>query len=329
MEMQMQQKFIPKEMQQKVAIIGCGLVGRSWSIVFARAGYLVNLFDTVQKQLEDAQPYLKQVAEDLHKVGLLRHCRNPQDLLDNIKYVTNLKEALDGVIWVQECTPENLESKKLIFIELEKVAAKGVILASSTSAIPPSTFTAELQTRNRCIVAHPVNPPHVIPLVELVPSPFTDARVVEEARSLMEKIGQSPIVVKKEIDSFILNRLQGAILNEAFRLVEDGYVTPEDLDRTVKDGLGLRWSFMGPFETIDLNAPGGVKDYVERYSGNMYNLSKQQADPRKWEGSVVDEVVTDRRAALPLDKLQERAKWRDNRLMQLVAHKMHVESETK
>jgi len=216
-------------------------------------------------------------------------------------------------------------SRKKIFEELDVLAEKHITLASSSSAIPPSAFTSHLATRNRCLVAHPVNPPHLIPLVEIVPSPFTDQEVTTKARAFIEGLGQSPIVVKKEIDSFILNRLQGAVLNEAFKLVEEGFISPEDLDKTVKDGLGLRWSFMGPFETIDLNAPGGVKDYVERYSGNMYALAQQQATARKWEGQVVDTVVAARRAVIPVESLPERAKWRDSRLMGLMAHKAQME----
>jgi len=318
-----------EQSKKRVAVIGSGIVGKSWAIVFSRAGYSVNLYDSVSSVLPSAIEYISQVSKDLHKIGLLGDCKTAEESYNRVKIVEDLREALKDVIWVQECTPENVESKKKVFEELEKIAAPEIILASSSSAIPPSAFTSELKSRNRCLVAHPVNPPHIIPLVEIVPSPFTDAQVVSKARHLMEEIGQSPIVVKKEVDSFILNRLQGAVLNEAFRLVEDGYISPEDLDRTFKDGLGLRWSFMGPFETIDLNAPCGVKDYIERYSGNMYHLAKQQADARKWEGKVVEEVVKERRNLLPQDQLTERSKWRDNRLMNLVAHKKQIEQKEK
>jgi len=310
--------------QKTVAIVGCGLVGKSWAIVFSRAGFRVNLYDSVASVLPDALSFIKKVLEDLHSMALLRNCRTADEAFSRIKPMADLAEALRDVVWVQECTPENAESKTKVFQELERWSSASVPLASSSSAIPPSVFTKELQTRERCLVAHPVNPPHLIPLVELVPSPFTNPNIVSFARELMESIGQSPIVVKKEVESFVLNRLQGAVLNEAFRLVEDGYVTPEDLDRTFKDGLGLRWSFMGPFETIDLNAPGGVKDYVERYSPSMLLLAKQQADPRPWQGKVVDDVVEARRSLLPLDQLQQRSKWRDNRLMHLSAHKQQM-----
>src|SRR5690606_10729784 len=129
------------------------------------------------------------------------------------------------------------------------------VLASSTSSIPASAFTEDLPGRHRCLVAHPVNPPYLIPVVELCGAPSTDAKVVEQARALMDEVKQKPVTVHKELEGFVLNRLQGALLREAFRLVQSGCVSVEDLDATVKDGLGLRWSFMGPFETIDLNAP--------------------------------------------------------------------------
>jgi 3-hydroxyacyl-CoA dehydrogenase len=194
-------------------------------------------------------------------VGLLKKCGSSDELIKRVHVAPTLKDVLQGVFWVQECVPENLEMKKKVFEDIDAILSESdnfkgqqfedepdnIILSSSSSAIPPSSFTSHLseKTRKCCLVSHPVNPVHLIPLVEIVPSPYTDADVITEARNFLEEVGQKPIVVKKEIDSFILNRLQGAVLNEAFRLVEDGYVTPEDLDRTVKDGLGLRWSFMG------------------------------------------------------------------------------------
>ena len=137
-------------------------------------------------------------------------------------------------------------------------ARPDAVLASSTSGIPASAFTEGLAGRARCLVAHPVNPPYLVPLVELCPAPWTDAAVVSRTRALMTSAGQVPATVNKEMDGFALNRLQGALLAEAFRLVADDVISPTDLDALVKHGLGLRWSFMGPLETIDLNAPGGL-----------------------------------------------------------------------
>src|SRR5204863_7331468 len=158
-----------------------------------------------------------------------------------------------------------VEATRAICAELDALSGPAAILASSTSAIVASLFTENLKGRARCLVAHPVNPPHLVPIVELVGAPWTTPETIARAKQVYEQIDQVPIVVRREVEGFILNRLQGALLAEAFRLVEDGYVSPQDLDNTVKHGLGLRWSFLGPFETIELNAPGGIPDYCARY----------------------------------------------------------------
>eukprot|EP01114_Cavostelium_apophysatum_P019914 TRINITY_DN6544_c0_g1_i1.p1 TRINITY_DN6544_c0_g1~~TRINITY_DN6544_c0_g1_i1.p1 ORF type:complete len:327 (-),score=53.79 TRINITY_DN6544_c0_g1_i1:14-994(-) len=310
----------------KVAIVGSGIVGRSWALVFARSGYEVRLFDQSPEVLQSALAWIEKVAQELSEVGLLRTSKSAEEVRSRVQSFATLKGAVEGVIWIQECVPEVLELKKKAWEEIDAVVNNAnIVLASSTSAIPSSSFTSTLRNKNQCLVAHPVNPPHLIPLVELVPAPYTLEEVVLKARSIMEDVGQSPIIVKKEIDSFILNRLQGAVLNEAFKLVQDGYISPEDLDRTVKDGLGLRWSFMGPFETIDLNAPGGVRDYVARYGPNFHLLAQQQSEVRKWEGPVVETITEARRSVIPVDQLPERSKWRDWRLMGLMAHKAQME----
>ncbi len=168
---------------------------------------------------------------------------------------------------------------------------------------------------------HPLNPPYLIPATEIVPAPWTSLEVVERARALLVAAGQAPIVMKREGDGFVMNRLQGALLEEAFRLVADGYATAEDVDVGLRDGLALRWSFMGPFETIDLNAPGGVRDYVERYQGMYASLFPQMQRRVDWAGQAFSEIETARRARVPADKLVERQRWRDRRLMALTAHK--------
>eukprot|EP00042_Codosiga_hollandica_P047264 m.509994 g.509994 ORF g.509994 m.509994 type:complete len:232 (-) comp57413_c0_seq4:74-769(-) len=151
-----------------------------------------------------------------------------------------------------------------------------------------------------------VNPPHVIPLVELVPAPWTHPDVLARTRALMAAIGQSPIVVKKEVNGFILNRLQYALLMEAWRLVEDGVATAEDVDTAVSDGLGLRWSFMGPFKTIDLNAPSGLADYCERYGANITAVCEEQGTlgARSLKGSTTALAIdAEMRQSTPLQDL--------------------------
>ncbi len=303
----------------KIGIVGAGLIGRAWAIVFARGGALVAMFDPDPKAMAAAPGAIRAGLEAVAGEGLLEEM--PAAVFARVDLANSLAQAVAEADYVQENTVETLEAKRHIFAELDRLAAAQTILASSTSNIPGSLFTEALAGRARCLVAHPVNPPHLVPLVELVPTRFSDPRVVSHAKELLEGVGQVPIVVDREIEGFILNRLQAALLNEAFRLVEDGYVSTEDIDKTIKEGLGLRWSFMGPFETIDLNAPGGVRDYVRRYAASIHRLAQQQADPRVWKDSLVDRIEAERRRVLPADKLAERAEWRDRRLAALIAHK--------
>jgi len=231
--------------------------------------------------------------------------------------VSDLGEALADVDYVQENTPEKVAVKRAVFANLDRQAPPGAVLASSTSAILPSTFVEAVPGRARCLVCHPINPPYLVPAVEVCPSPWTSPETVEKAAAFLRGCGQASLVMKREIDGFIMNRMQGALLEEAFRLVAD----IEDIDIGIRDGLALRWSFMGPFETIDLNAPAGVRDYVERYQQIYEDIFPSVQRRVDWTGPVMERVEADRRQRLPADALVERQKWRDRRLMALLAHK--------
>ena len=184
-----------------------------------------------------------------------------------------------------------------------------------------------MEGRARCLVCHPINPPYLVPAIEVVPSPWTAPGTVERAAAFMRGCGQNPLVMKREIDGFIMNRLQGALLEECFRLVADGYATAEDVDVGIRDGLALRWSFMGPFETIDLNAPGGVRDYGARYAGIYEQIFPSMQRRVDWSGPVMDAVEAARAARLPRAGLAARQAWRDRRLMALLAHKRRAATE--
>jgi L-gulonate 3-dehydrogenase len=304
------------DVKERVAIIGSGLIGRAWAIVFARGGREVALYDSVAGVADTA---CKLVAEGLDELAAHGLVADPKAAAARVRSAASLSDALDGATFVQENTAERLEVKRAVFVELDRLAAPDTVLASSTSTIVASSFTENLKGRQRCLVAHPVNPPHLVPLVELVAAPWTTPAVVARAKAVYEAVGQVPIVVKREIEGFILNRLQAVLLAEAFRLVEDGYVTPQDLDKTLKDGLGLRWSFMGPFETIELNAPGGIPDYCARYGPSLSRLSA--ADPAIYGGEKLGRVMAQWPDALTPDQVAERMRWRDRRLAALYSHK--------
>ena len=302
----------------KIAIVGAGLIGRAWSIVFARAGHAVAMHDADADALRKSFILLDRALDDLRAAGLLDE--EPGVTRARIAPSATLAEAVSGAGYVQENIAEKLDVKQALFADLDRLAAPEAILASSTSTIPASQWSEKLAGRARCLVAHPINPPHLVPVVELSPAAWTAPEVVARARALHEAAGQVPIVVNKEIQGFILNRLQGALLAEAFRLYADGYASTEDIDKTVRDGLGLRWSFMGPFETIDLNAPGGLADYCERYGEVYYEMAQTQL-PRRWDEALVRRIERERRQRLPASELDARSAWRDRRLIELIAHK--------
>src|ERR1019366_402567 len=232
--------------ERNVAIVGAGLIGRAWATIFARAGWNVRLTDPHVPTLA-AAPRL--IREELH--ALARHglADNPDGAVARVSVAASLREAVMDVEFVQENGPEKVEEKKIIFAELDKLAPPDALLVSSTSAIVASRFTEMLPGRARCLVGHPVNPPHLVPLVELCGAPWTAPDGIQRPRKTFREIGQVPVTINREINGFVLNRLQGALLAEAFRLVGEGYISAEDLDHTVKDGLGLRWSFLGLFAT--------------------------------------------------------------------------------
>lgn len=307
-------------MSETVAIVGAGLIGRAWAIAFARAGWSVRLWDADAEVPARTLATIGPLLDDMAGHGLLGD-QQPGQVLARMKPVADLAEALSGVAWVQESAPEKVEVKRELWSRMDPLAPREAILASSTSAIVPSQFTGHLKGRERCVVAHPINPPYLIPAVEVVPAPWTSEAARERAAEVMRSIGQKPIMMTREIDGFVMNRMQGALLEEAFRLVADGLCTAEEVDIGLREGLALRWSFMGPFETIDLNAPGGVRDYVTRYQGIYEKLFPSMQRRVDWAGEVLEKVEKERRGRLAEGGLAERQNWRDRRLMALAGHK--------
>ena len=263
----------------RIAVVGTGVIGASWAAYFLAKGFDVAATDPADGAEKDLRALVDGFWPALERLGLVEGASR-----NRLRFDPEIGRAVAGCAFVQENGPERVADKQKLFAELDVAAHADTVLASSTSGIPASAFTEGLSGRARCLVAHPVNPPYLIPLVELCPAPWTDPDVVARTRALMARAGQVPATVAREMEGFALNRLQGALLAEAFRLIDDEVISPSDLDALVKHGLGLRWSFMGPLETIDLNAPGGIADYCERY-GPLYALMQRQMKPRQASSS--------------------------------------------
>lgn len=309
-----------------VAIVGAGLVGAGWAIVFARAGLHVRMFDANPEITRKAVPLIAAQLAGLRRHGLIDE--EPAAVLARITPVATLAEAVDGVAYVQESVLERVEVKRQLMVDLDALASADMVVGSSTSGIPGSDFALGLSISPRVLIAHPVNPPYLVPVVELVPSPETAPATVAFADALMRAVGQAVVHVRKEVEGFVLNRLQAVLLREAWALVQDGVASVEDVDKTIRDGLGWRWSFMGPFETIDLNAPGGVADYAVRLGPLYQRIAHAGRHETPWDADLIREVEAQRREHLSHAELEARRAWRDERLMEFAASRRARDAQT-
>jgi 3-hydroxyacyl-CoA dehydrogenase len=305
---------------ERVALIGAGAIGRAWALVFARACCEVRLQSRTQQTLDAARAFVDDALRSLQQFGLIGE--PPAAIAARIAYVRDIGQALQGATFVQENAPEDVAAKQALFSQLDALCPPDVVIASSTSTLPASRFAAHVAHRERCLVAHPVNPPYLVPAVEVVPAPFTSAHALARTVDLLRASGQSPLVLKKEIAGFVMNRLQSLVACEAVRLVEDGCIDVEDLDRAMKDGLGLRWSFMGPLETLDLNAAGGFAAFAATFAPIMHGIdASPEAAPRPWSEAGIAQIHDARRDLVPLSQQADRIRWRDRLLMALLAHR--------
>ena len=304
--------------KKKVALIGCGLIGQSWAISFLSAGFEVSLFDPVEGVTVQSKEKIKAKLKDLQNYGLLKN-KNISDFLDKIHLAQDIRQAIEGSIYVQESGPEDLDIKKALTEKLDAATPDNIPIASSTSGIPASLYAIDVKGKYRCLVAHPINPPHLIPAVEIVPAPFTSEDITQSVTEIMISIDKEPLELKKEIPGFVVNRLQGALLCEAFNLVKEGIASAEDIDKAISEGLGLRWSFMGPFQTIHLNAPEGIAGYVKRYE-RMYKEMFNKSDI-EWSSVVKLGLEEELLKLYHLSEREKHEKERDTKLTELILHK--------
>src|SRR5215207_10609610 len=286
-----------------VAIAGAGSIGTAFAIVCARAGCAGRVQDPDAERRAAALEEIAVRLADLASFGLVQEAA--PTILKRIAFTNSLGEAAAGAVYVQECAPERLDLKRQLFAELDRLAPPSAVLASSSSAIPPSLFAADLPGQARCLVAHPGNPPYLLSVIEIVPAPFTSAETVGRAEQVCAQAGLAPVRVRKEVEGFVFNRLQGALLREAYCLV--------------RDGVGLRWSVVGPFETADLNTRGGIASHAEKMGSAYARMGAERGQNEPWTRQLVGRVERERRKSLPLDQWAERVVWRDRAIMAMLA----------
>lgn len=303
-------------MKGRIACIGAGTVGHAWAVVFARAGYEVALYDVQPGQVHDsALPGARKTLTLLDEAGVIDE--PVEAIISRIRAAASLADAVADAIYVQESVREDVTVKRTVFADIAAHAPADAILASSTSAIRGSEFLAGIARPERALVAHPVNPPSLIPLVELCGTGMTSAATLSAAQRLLDDAGMKPIVLNKEIDGFILNRLQYTLVAEALHLVGEGYCSAEDIDRVMTEGLALRWAFFGPFAVAHLNAVDGFAGFVDRLGLMMRRMGNDARTDYEWTDQQIARIHADVAKSLPVEDLAKHQLERDRRILAL------------
>jgi carnitine 3-dehydrogenase len=260
-----------------VAALGGGLIGRSWTALFLAAGRSVAVFDPdptteqrVRETVEAAWPVLRQLGltSDPDPRGDLRICADP-------------REAVDGAVFVQESIPERITLKHELYAAIEPALGPDAVVASSASGLTLTELQGGWADPARLVLGHPFNPPHLIPLVEVMGNERTAPGVVAAARRFYESVGKVTIEVRREVPGHVANRLQAALWREAIHLVNEGVATVEDVDTAVASGPGLRWAVMGPTLLFHLGGDdGGLAAFCERYADSFNRWWADLGDPR-------------------------------------------------
>ena len=256
------------------AVVGAGTIGVSWATLFAAHGMRVRVTDPREDTEQVVQASVRQFA------GTLPGGPRDADELLGLVEVTGLEQAVDGADVVQENGPERIDLKRGLWRDVEQGAPAHALLLSSTSGLMPTDMSADMQQPGRLLVGHPFNPPHVVPLIEVVPGQRTTPEQAEAAADFYRSLGKVPVVLRKEIGGFVANRLQSALFKESVHLVLSGVVTPEELDQVVTESVGVRWATMGPFESYSLGGgPGGIRHLLEHLGPGMQRRWKDLGEP--------------------------------------------------
>ncbi|HEX9914983.1 MAG TPA: 3-hydroxyacyl-CoA dehydrogenase NAD-binding domain-containing protein [Candidatus Bathyarchaeia archaeon] len=301
---------------RRVALVGSGLIGQGWAALFALHGYGVVMQDLSEEKVEEAK------GRAVHHIGTLVDAglgKNARAAAKRLETTTSLGEALEGADYVQESVFESLKVKCPLYAEMDELAPKGVVFASSTSGLLMTDIAKDMRRHpERAIVAHPWNPVHLVPLVELSPGSKTSRETTDLTYRVMEDIGRVPVVLKKEAPGFIANRLSAVLWREALNLVDQGVASVEDVDKAIRAGPGIRWAIMGPYMTYHLGGGKGGIEYLMRHIGA--SKAKWLETAATWTEapeSVVQKAIDGVDEMVGGKSLEELESWRDAYLLEL------------
>ena len=299
-------------MINKIAVIGAGVIGSGWVVRFLAHNKKVIVYDT------DLKLRKKVILEVKRAWPFVKKLFNKNKLnLKNFRYVTDIKDALKNVDFIQECAPENYKLKTKLMETIGKYSKSNVIISSSSSGLLPSKIYSKCKNPSRTIIAHPFNPVYMLPGVEIVPGKKTSIKTLNKAKKFYESISMNPIMLKKELPGFLSDRLQEALWREALHIVNEGYASTKDLDRAIEDGPGMRWSLMGTFLTFHLaGGNAGMKHMLEQF-GPALKLPWTKLKAPKLSKKLSNRVISGTRQQANGKSVVAIAKIRDEYLLNL------------
>jgi 3-hydroxyacyl-CoA dehydrogenase len=302
-----------------VAVVGAGVIGAGWVVQLLSRGKTVTVFDPLVTDLgervEEAAVAVTALGGDLAGWG------------DRLSVATTLAEAVEGIAFVQENGPESPDQKEALLSELDALVAEGVVIASSTSTIPPSRLASMCSKHpERVIVGHPFNPVYLIPLVEVVGAPMTDPDLVDHAMSFYAEIGKKPVRLRAELPGHLANRLQAALWREAYSLVDRGVASVADIDAAIAHGPGLRWALLGPLVNQHLSGGAGGLAHVLEHLGPMTQILMDDLGEPKLTPELADLLVRGVDEELATRDQARLAQQRDELLVQLLTAKSRADA---
>jgi carnitine 3-dehydrogenase len=298
---------------RRIAIVGTGVIGASWAALFLAHGLEVIATDPAPSAEENLREYIDNAWPALEQLGLSSGASK-----ERLSFTTKLSDALEGVDLVQENGPERPDFKIKLFADMDALTPETTILASSSSGIPIGISQSSCKHPERCVIGHPFNPPHLIPLVEVVGSEKTSSATIERAIAFYASIGKRPIHVRKEVVGHVANRLQAALYREVVYLIEQEVLSVSDADAAVSWGPGLRWGVMGPNLLFHLGGgQNGIHHFMEQFTGPMTTWWKDLGNP-EFTPEVKEKIVQGVLAEAGNQSIDELAGERDRLLLGLL-----------
>jgi len=300
---------------RNVAIVGTGVIGASWAALYLARGLNVTATDPAPNAEANLRKYIDAAWKDLTVVGL-----SPNASRDHLKFTTDMKQALRDADLVQENGPERKEFKIKLFADMDAATPPDSIIASSSSGLTMSVMQSACKHPERCVIGHPFNPPHVVPLVEVVAGEKTSPETVQRAIAFYASIGKKPIHVRKEVVGHVANRLQAALYREVVYLSEQGVLDVADSDAAVCWGPGLRWGLMGPNLLFHLGGgPGGIRHFMEQFTGPLSTWWKDLGAITEFSPQVKQTIIEGVLKEAGNRSIEELERERDSMLLELLA----------